>query len=145
MFAPAVSFRQSANAFAGTYHQVSVETGVASASPHQLVTMLYDGFNDAVVRAINAMRQGEIEAKGKAIGHAARILEEGLLSALDLEAGGKLADDLMALYAYVGRRLVHANLRNDAEALDECLRLMEPVRAAWVAIAPGAPATARGQ
>ena len=145
MFAPAVSSRHSANAFTGTYQQVSVETGVASASPHQLVTMLFDGFNDAVTRAIVAMRQDEIETKGKAIGHAARILEVGLLSTLDLKAGGKLADDLMALYAYVGRRLAHANLRNDAQALDECLRLMEPVRSAWVAIAPGAAAAGRGQ
>ena len=145
MFAPAVSYRNPANAPAGAYHQVGIATGVAGASPHQLVTMLYDGFSDAVARAVNAMRLGQIEAKGNAIGHASRILEEGLLSALNLEAGGKLADDLMALYAYIGRRLTHANLRNDAAALDECLRLMEPVRSAWVAIGAGASATAQGQ
>ncbi len=146
MFASAVSSRNSPAAFAGAYQQVSLETGVASASPHQLVTMLFDGFNAAVTRAIVALRQGQIETKGKAIGHASLILESGLLSTLDLKGGGKLADDLMALYAYVGRRLAHANLRNDLDALDECLRLMEPVRAAWVEIAPSAAAAgARGQ
>jgi flagellar secretion chaperone FliS len=145
MFAPALSQRNTASSFAGTYHQVGVETGVSSASPHQLVTMLYDGFNDAVIQAMNAMRLGEIEAKGKAIGKAARIVEEGLLSALDLDGGGRLADDLMALYSYVTRRLTHANLRNDPAALDECLRLMAPVRSAWIAIGPGAPAAAKGQ
>lgn len=145
MFAPAVSSRHPGHASAGAYHQVSVETGVISASPHQLVTMLYDGFNDAVARAANAMQLGQIEAKGKAIGHAMRILEEGLVSALDLESGGKLADDLLALYAYIGRRLAHANLRNDAAALDECLRLMEPVRSAWITIGNSAPAAAKGQ
>lgn len=141
MFAPAVSSRHPGNASVGAYHQVSVETGVASASPHQLVTMLYDGFNDAVARAANAMQLGQIEAKGKAIGHAMRILEEGLVAALDLESGGKLADDLLALYAYIGRRLAHANLRNDAAVLDECLRLMEPVRSAWVTIGTTATTT----
>ncbi len=144
MFAPAVSPRHAAQAFTGTYHQVAVETGVAGASQHQLVTMLFDGFNDAVARAANAMRGGHLEAKGKAIGHAARIIEEGLLSNLNLEAGGQIADDLMALYAYVGRRLTHANLRNDVEALEECLRLIEPVRSAWVSIGNSAAAN-RGQ
>ena len=145
MFAPAAVYSATANAFAGTYRQIGVETGVPGASPHQLVTMLFDGFNDAVAQARIAMLQGQIEIKGKAIVRAVRIVEEGLVSGLDLDAGGKIADDLMGLYGYVTRRLTHANLHNDPTALDECVRLMEPLRSAWVAIGTSAAAVAKAQ
>ena len=52
--------------------------------------------------------------------------------------GGPLAADLADLYAYVTLRLTHANLRNDPQALDECLALMQPLREAWASIAPQA-------
>ncbi len=140
MFAHAAMHRTASSNFASVYRQIGVETGVASASPHQLVTMLFDGFNDAVAQARGAMHVGQIEAKGKAIIRAARIVDEGLLAALDVQAGGKLADDLMALYSYITRRLTEAHLNNDPAILDECVQLMAPLRSAWVAIGPGATA-----
>jgi flagellar protein FliS len=118
-------------AFAAAYRQIGVETGVSGATPHQLVALLFDGYMDALVLARGALRQKDIDAKGRAIGRAVRILEEGLKSALDLQAGGKLAADLRDLYAYVIVRLTTANLRNDDAALAECQRLIEPVRQAW--------------
>ncbi|MEO7338811.1 MAG: flagellar export chaperone FliS [Caldimonas sp.] len=136
MFAPAAVHRNASNAFVSTYRQIGVETGVSAASPHKLVTMLFDGFADAVRQARQAMERGQVEAKGKAIVRAVRIVDEGLLSSLDVTAGGKIADDLMALYSYVTRRLTHANLRNDVTALDECMHLMDTVRSAWLAIGP---------
>ncbi len=118
------------------YRQVGVETGVGAASAHQLVTMLYDGFFDALAQARGALQAGRIEDKGRAIGRAVRIVDEGLRAALDERKGGRLAADLKALYSYVALRLTQANLRNDAAALDECARLVEPLRDAWRAIAP---------
>jgi hypothetical protein len=61
----------------------------------------------------HALRQGDIEAKCKAIGRAVRIVDEGLKAALDVEAGGPLASDLSVLYGYVAVRLTEANLHND--------------------------------
>jgi len=107
--------------------------------------MLFDGFNEAVAQARHALRQGDIEAKCKAIGRAVRIVDEGLKAALDVEAGGPLASDLSVLYGYVAVRLTHANLHNDGQALDECAALLEPVRAAWIAIDPEAAAAAEVQ
>lgn len=120
--------------YAAAYRRVGVETGVAGASPHQLVAMLFDGYMDALARARGALRQNDLEGKGRAVGQAARIVEEGLKAGLDLQAGGKLASDLSALYAYVTMRLTRANLHNDDEALAECQRLIEPIRDAWAAI-----------
>jgi flagellar protein FliS len=121
---------------AGAYRQVSVSTGVAAATPHRLVLMLFDGFDEALAQALGALREGAIEAKCKAIARAARIVDEGLRANLDLDAGGALAADLRELYAYVGLRLVKANLHNDAAGIEECRRLLQPLREAWASIAP---------
>ena len=121
---------------ANAYAQVGVETSVNSASAHRLVALLFDGFVDSVMLARAAMRAGHIEQKGRAISRAARIIEEGLKASLNLREGGKLADDLHALYAYTVVRLTYANLRNDEQALDECERLILPLREAWKSIGP---------
>lgn len=145
MFAPAAFSQSASPAFAGAYRTVGVETGVPAASPHRLVTMLFDGFYEAVAQAKVALRLGDIEAKCKAIGRAVRIVDEGLKASLDVEAGGPLASDLSVLYGYVTVRLTEANLHNDGAALDECAALLEPVRSAWIAIDPGAAAVAEVQ
>jgi len=119
---------------ANAYRAVGVETGVSGATPHRLVQMLFDGFVDAVAQARGAMRGGQIEAKGRAIGRALRIVDEGLKASLNMEAGGELAADLNDLYGYTSLRLMQANRRNDEAALDECLRLIEPLRDAWARI-----------
>jgi flagellar protein FliS len=118
----------------GLYQQVGVETRLSSASPHQLVAMLFDGYMEAVAQARGALRAGQIEAKGQAISRAVRIIEEGLRPGLDLGAGGSLARDLHDLYGYLTLRLTQANLRNDEPMLDECQRLMRPLQEAWLAI-----------
>jgi len=116
------------------YASIGVETGVSGATPHKLVAMLFDGFVEAVTQAKGALQARNIEAKGRAIGRAARIVDEGLKAGLDLTAGGTLANDLSDLYAYVTMRLTWANLHNDAAALDECLQLLQPLREAWRSI-----------
>ena len=145
MFAPSPPCPDTPSAFAGAYQKVGVETGVAAASPHQLVTMLFDGFNDAIAQARAALQRRDIEAKCKAITRAVRIVDEGLKASLDVRAGGKLAEDLLALYGYVALRLTQANLNSDAAALDECQTLLEPVRSAWAAIGPGVAGAAEVQ
>jgi flagellar protein FliS len=118
----------------GLYRQVGVETRLAGASPHQMVAMLFDGYMEAVAQARGAMRTGQSGTKGAAIGRAVRIVEEGLRAGLDLQAGGSLARDLHDLYGYLTLRLTIANLHNNEDALDECQRLVQPLREAWSAI-----------
>ena len=143
MFAATFAAPRAMHSLANAYQQIGLETATANATPHKLIEMLFDGFQDALARARGALQARQIEAKGRAIGHAARIVEEGLKAGLNLKDGGKIAADLDALYAYIGVRLTYANLHNDEAALDECARLMEPVRAAWAEIGPRV--TARAQ
>jgi flagellar protein FliS len=133
--APTSAFGRPQN-FASAYSRVGVETGVNMASAHRLIEMLFDGFIDSIAQARGAMRARQIEPKGRAIMRAARIIEEGLKAGLNMEEGGKLAEDLSALYAYVAVRLTYANLKNDESALEECHRLINPLCEAWASIGP---------
>ena len=141
MFASALA-RNTAGSSSNAYRQIGVETAATTASPHQLVTMLSDGFRDSVDQARGAIVAGRIEDKGRAIARALRIVDEGLRAGLNLEAGGRLAADLQSLYDYLMLRLSHANVHNDLAALEECTKLLEPVRSAWIAIAPKADGSA---
>ena len=125
----------------GLYQQVGVETRLSGAGPHQLVAMLFDGFMEALAQGRGAMRAGQTDLKGQALGRAVRIVEEGLRAGLDLNAGGQLARDLDELYTYLCMRLTLANLRNDEAGLDECQQLVLPLQQAWAAIAPGSKGT----
>jgi flagellar secretion chaperone FliS len=133
MFSPALS-RHGPNAFSSTYRQVGIETGASTASPHQLILMLFEGFQESLAQAKGAIAANNRETKSKAITRAMRIINEGLRGALNLDAGGGLAADLDALYGYITVRLSHASIQNDTKSLDECRDLMEPIRTAWIAI-----------
>lgn len=122
----------------GLYRQVGVETGVKTADPHKLVLMLYDGLLEAIAQARGAMRARQIEAKNRAMTRAVRIVDEGLKPGLS-PAGGELSTSLSSLYAYVSMRLIQAHARNDEAALDECRRLITPLRDAWATIGERIP------
>lgn len=118
------------------YAQVSVESGVMGASPHQLIVMLFDGALSALLRARILMNQGNIAGKGLAISKAINIIDNGLKNGLNHEQGGEIADNLAALYDYMKRRLMQANLHNDVAALDEVSGLLENIADAWRQIGP---------
>ncbi|VTU33330.1 flagellar export chaperone FliS [Variovorax sp. PBL-E5] len=128
---------------ASAYAQVGVETGAMSASPHQLICLLFDGAKTALAMARHHMAHGDVPAKGKAISHAISIIDGGLKASLDAKAAGaggaELVGNLAALYDYINQRLLRANLRNDAGALDEADRLLENVASAWREIDVGRP------
>lgn len=120
---------------AAAYANVKLETAVATANPHQLVIMLYDGAIQALANARHHMGQGDIAGKAKNIGKAVDIVNKGLNASLDPVMGGELAADLKALYDYMCRRLVMANLQNDIAAVEEVRGLLIQLRGAWAAIA----------
>jgi flagellar protein FliS len=98
--------------------------------------MLYQAVAGEIAAARGAIARGDIAEKGRAIGHAVRIVEEGLVAPLDLAAGGALAANLRDLYDYIVRRLTIANLKSDDAALADCAGLVQTLRESWDAIAP---------
>ena len=130
---------------ASAYEQVGLETGVSAASPHKLISMLFEGAIQALNQAAIALSVKDLAGKGALIGKAISIIDEGLGASLDMKAGGELANNLAALYDYMVRRLLTANLRNDAQMLREVTGLLAGLKEAWDAIgdqkAPAAAAT----
>jgi flagellar protein FliS len=129
-----------------TYTRLEIETGVAAASPQRLIVMLYEGAIKAVLAAQAALARGDLAERGSAISKAISIIDEGLRPALDLEAGGEIAANLMSLYEYLVHRLLYANLKADEPSLGEALRLLTELKGAWEALerqmhAPQAPET----
>lgn len=128
---------------ATAYQRVGAETSIQSATPHQLVELLFDALLKSIDNARGALERGDVAAKGNAIGKAARILEEGLKGGLNLAEGGEMAANLQELYSYGVARLTHANLHNDMAALDEVRQLIEPIAQSWKSIKSAEAATAR--
>ena len=100
------------------YAQIGVESAVMSASQQQLVTMLFDGVLSALVRARLFMQDNNQQGKGVSLSKAINIIENGLRVSLDEESKDELTQNLIALYSYMVRRLLQANLRNDVSAVD---------------------------
>lgn len=123
--------RTSPGAMSGLYRQVGISTSVDNASSHRLVAMLYDGLLESLTEARGAIRSKDIEAKCRALIRAGRIVEEGLKGGLNLSAGGSMSQGLHDLYTYISARVLQANLRSDVAAVEECCKLIEPLRDAW--------------
>ncbi len=119
---------------ASAYRQMSIDTDALTASPHQLIVMLFDGALRAIDTARTQVQSHDIEGKGRSISKAIEIIGSGLAASLDHKAGGELAANLASLYDYAVRQLVDANLHNDSGKLDEAHRLLVQMRANWLAI-----------
>ena len=136
MYTPPYSYSTGASAYA----TIGLQSAAMSASPHQLITMLFAGAKTAITMARHHMANKEIVAKGNAISKAINIIDNGLKASLDAEAGGKagaeLVANLTALYDYISQRLMQANLRNDPALLDEADRLLDNISSAWREIDP---------
>jgi flagellar protein FliS len=120
---------------AASYRTLDVQTMVDGADPHRLVEMLYDGAVVQVAKARYALARQDIVAKGEATTRAIRIIDEGLKAALDARAGD-VARNLDALYDYMTRTLVNANLKNSDSLYGEVEKLLGDLRGAWRDIGP---------
>ena len=115
------------------------DTSVLTASPEQLVVMLYDG-------AIRFLRQAEVAMGEHAwqhgferLGRAEAIIDE-LLATLNMDTG-EIAERLQAIYIFGKRCLVEARLQRTPEKIGHVVALLGDLREAWVRLAAttGAP------
>lgn len=113
------------------YAQVDLASNVATATPEKLIRMLYEGALKAIWSAQEHTRQQNTSEKGQAISKALAILGE-LSGSLNHEIGGEISRNLEALYDYMSRRLLQANVENSLEALEEVEKLLSSLRETWV-------------
>ena|SRR3712207_5180170 len=114
---------------------------VATASPQQLLVMLYDRLALDLERAQTALAIGDHEESSRQLLHAQDIVTE-LHSSLKVDVwdgGPRLA----GLYAWLLTELVNANVKRDANRIASCLQVVEPLRDAWrqaaASLAAGVP------
>ncbi|WP_067473351.1 flagellar export chaperone FliS [Actinomadura hibisca] len=112
---------------------------VATASPAQLVVMLYDRLVLDLVKAEEALLAGDREDASARLQHAQDIVIE-LRASLDVAAGWDGAAGLAELYGFLLTTLIQANVRADAALAVTCRGLVEPLRDAWRAAAAEAGA-----
>jgi flagellar protein FliS len=106
---------------------------VLTASPQRLVVMLYDRVLLDFDRALAALAGNDGAAAHEALVHAQDIVGE-LRATLDVEIW-PAGHALVAVYDYVLRLLVEANVRKDARLVVDCRELMTPLRDTWRDIA----------
>ncbi len=135
---PLSRFSSVKSRMAGLYSGTGASSSVESASPHQLITMLFDGAMIAIGSGQACIETRNIGDKNLYVSRALRIIEEGLRASLDRKAGGALAERLDSLYDYMARRLLLASLNNDTAGFAEVGALLRDIRGAWAMIAPEA-------
>lgn len=114
-----------------SYADIGLETQVLGASPERLITLLYLGARAAIGQARIHLNEGRIAERGAAISKAIKIVDEGLKTGLNMEAGGDIAANLALLYDYIIRTLLTANLKADVEQIDIADRLLADLAEAW--------------
>ncbi len=110
------------------------ETSVNTQSKGRLIVMLYDGAIRFLRLSIKELEAGNFEAKGKYINKAQDIISE-LNTVLDMESGGEIARNLRSLYLFMNRHLSEANIKRDAQKIQEVISLLEELNQGWKAIA----------
>jgi flagellar protein FliS len=113
-----------------TAQDTYLENRILSADPLELVRLLYRAAISAVRDARQALAAGEIAARSRSISKACEIIIE-LRSALDHERGGGISRRLAALYDYILRRLLDANLQQSDAPLGEVLSLLSTLEQGW--------------
>ncbi|MBC7385911.1 MAG: flagellar export chaperone FliS [Cryobacterium sp.] len=111
---------------AKNYKQMQITT----ASPTQILILLYEGAIQNVKKAMLAIEQKNFAEKGKYIGKAHDIINE-LTVSLNHEVGGSIAQDLERLYNFMVTQLFKANIENDKEPLSAVLKNLETLLEGW--------------
>lgn len=114
-----------------TYRRQQVET----ASPMQLVRMLYDAMLQSTREAKEALEAKQYDVANDRLLHAQRIVEE-LDHAVDEDRGGEIAHNLRRLYDFLNQRLTYVNITKSIAALEDTYAVMESMHEMWSSV-PG--------
>ena len=106
------------------------KTQIDTASPEDLVLMLYDGALRFLGQALDGFAQNDHEQVNNNLVRTQAIIGE-LLSTLDHERGGDIAKNLARLYLFFLDRLADANVRKDPEPARAVKPLIEELRNTW--------------
>ena len=116
------------------------ESSVLTASPEQLVVMLYDGVGRFLRQSEVLLREDNYEQAHERMNRGEAIIDE-LLATLDMDQG-QVAERLQAIYIYCKRCLTEERAERNADKVSLVIRLLAELRDAWAQVASGAAAVA---
>lgn len=99
----------------------------------RLIVMLYEGAVKFLYQAIAQIEAGNWAEKGRFINKASDIIGE-LNITLNMDEGGEVAANLRALYLFMLRHLMQANLKRDPQMIREVIDLLDDLLVAWKAV-----------
>jgi len=111
--------------------QAYLKSAVMTASQEQLHLMLLDGAIRFTSRGREALLKEDIEGAFNGFERAQRIVLE-LSNGLRREANPDLVDQMSALYDFIYRRLIDANVHREIEGADDSLRILRHQRETWM-------------
>lgn len=117
------------------YQQINTRHDVETASSYRLILLMMERVLTRLAVARGHIERNAVAEKGENIGAAISIIN-GLQASLNHKPDSQLAGNFDALYDYMIRRLLQANLKNDSAIVQEVMGLMRELREAWHAIAP---------
>ena len=103
---------------------------INTASPMELVRILYEGAVQSVHEAIRALHSGDILARGEAINKAIEVVAE-LRVSLRLDVKDEYSNTLAELYGYIQRQLIRAHATQSESLLQEVVRLLNTLLEGW--------------
>jgi flagellar protein FliS len=113
--------------------QAYKESAVMTATPEQLVVMLYDGASRFLRQAEAALQEQAWLTAGDRIGRGEAIVDE-LLATLNMDVG-ELSERLQAIYIFCKRCLIEARIQRDPAQVGHVIRLLGELREAWAQVA----------
>ena len=106
------------------------KTRILTATPGELIVMLYDGLLGRVESARKHVVSNNPAEAGVLLNRVHDILHE-LIGCLDHERAPQLADSLTALYSYCSNLLVEGLGNADPAKFEQVYTLLKPLRDAW--------------
>ena len=105
-------------------------TKINTATPLDLVIMLYDGAIDYLNKTSYNMDKGDFSRKAEFMSKAINIISE-LAASLNMEDGKEVARNLQELYIYMLNTITSANIDNNVEKINHVVGLLKNLRSAW--------------
>jgi flagellar protein FliS len=112
---------------------------ILSASPVELIRLLYQRAIASVRDAREHLKNGMITERSASINNAYEVVME-LLTSLRPDEAPELAARLSGLYCYIQERLLEANFKQSDQPLAEVVVLLTTLAEAWTALPETAPA-----
>ncbi|SHE47570.1 flagellar protein FliS [Thermoanaerobacter uzonensis DSM 18761] len=109
-------------------YQQYKENAILTASPEELVLMLYNGIIRFIEEAKGAIEKKDYMAANNGIQRAQDIIAELMLT---LDMSYDISQNLYSLYDYMLRRLIDANVKKDVTILEEVKGFAIELRDTW--------------